>query len=297
VGRVATVSLAVFLALGVASLAALFAVPEARSATYSQIVDNGTAGRFVAPDWRTSSADGQRYGRDYRQTRPGSGDSARFKVRIPKAGYYDVYASWPAKEDNNSATRIGITTADGLKWKRVNQQIDGGRWMKLGTYRMAGGDRYSVQVARNANARGRIVADAVKVVRTQAPSDGGGDAASRVVAEAKTWLGVPYEWGGASRSGVDCSGLTMMVYRNATNIDDLPHFTGGQWERGRRVYEPRPGDLVFFGSGERNISSVGIVTGPDRAIKATVPGEDVQYVSIRAVKNAVGGWVGYRRLL
>lgn len=122
-----------------------------------------------------------------------------------------------------------------------------------------------------------------------APSSGSGSA---VVAEAQTWLGVPYVYGGTSRSGVDCSGLTMMVF--AEFGISLPHSAAGQYGYGTAVSTPAPGDLVFFGSG--GITSVGIVTGPDQAIKATVPGDVVRYVSISEVGNAVG-LVGYKRLL
>lgn len=125
-------------------------------------------------------------------------------------------------------------------------------------------------------------------------SSGGSASGSAVVAEAETWLGTPYVWGGTSRSGVDCSGLTMMVY--AEFGVSLPRTTGEQIGVGTPVSSPAPGDLVFFGSGG-NVTSVGIVTGPDTAIKATVPGDVVRYVSISEVGNAVGGVAGYRRVL
>lgn len=127
-------------------------------------------------------------------------------------------------------------------------------------------------------------------------SGGGGGSASGggVIAEAESWLGVPYVYGGTSRSGVDCSGLTMMVY--AQFGVSLPRTAASQFGVGTPVSSPAPGDLVFFGGGG-SISSVGIVTGPDTAIKATVPGDVVRYVSISEVGNATGGVAGYRRVL
>jgi cell wall-associated NlpC family hydrolase len=80
---------------------------------------------------------------------------------------------------------------------------------------------------------------------TQAPANGDARFAA-VWAEAQTWLGVPYLWGGCTRRGVDCSCFVKNVY--ATVGVALPRTTVEQ----RRVLTPvgrdelRPGDVVFF---------------------------------------------------
>lgn len=63
-----------------------------------------------------------------------------------------------------------------------------------------------------------------------------------VLAKARSLLGVPYVWGGASQSGADCSGFTMVAYA-AAGVD-LPHSSWLQPSYGRRVSDPQPGDLV-----------------------------------------------------
>lgn len=56
-----------------------------------------------------------------------------------------------------------------------------------------------------------------------------------------------YRWGGTSPStGFDCSGFTQFVFGQAGI--SLPRTTEGQRQASTPVSNPRPGDLVFFGS-------------------------------------------------
>lgn len=73
--------------------------------------------------------------------------------------------------------------------------------------------------------------------------------ANIAVDTALTFLGVPYVWGGASRSGVDCSGLTMLSWE-AAGVN-LPHYSGDQFADSTPVpiADIEPGDLIFYGPG------------------------------------------------
>ena len=93
----------------------------------------------------------------------------------------------------------------------------------------------------------------------------------------ESYLGVPYLWGGASRSGVDCSGLTMLAYR-AAGVS-LPHNAAAQQRLGHAVGSPGPGDLVFFGLPAHH---VGISVGGNRMIDAPHRGANVEYDSLFA---------------
>lgn len=155
----ALVVVSVFFAAGLASHV------SAQSGPYSQVVDNSSKARFSAPEgWKVGKRS-QSYGAGHRFARPSRiGDPARFKVRVPETGNYSVYLRWPARNWYNSNTLIGVRTTSGYRWTHVNQQKNGGRWVKVGTYRMGSGDRYRVRVSRRSGSKGYVVADAVKVV-------------------------------------------------------------------------------------------------------------------------------------
>jgi len=84
----------------------------------------------------------------------------------------------------------------------------------------------------------------------------------KVIASARSFTGTPYKWGGTTRAGMDCSGLTCNAYR-AIELE-LPRTTDGQATTGKKVKRRKlaPGDLVFFATGKkrREITHVGIVT-------------------------------------
>lgn len=81
------------------------------------------------------------------------------------------------------------------------------------------------------------------------------DAANRLIAYAKQFLGVPYLWGGTTPAGFDCSGFTSYVFRNALGIT-LPRVSRDQQNIGTRVplTQVQPGDLLFRGNPAYHVS-------------------------------------------
>ncbi len=67
------------------------------------------------------------------------------------------------------------------------------------------------------------------------------------VEEARVYLGAPYEWGGLTEAGIDCSGLVHMAYRRLGRL--VPRDADRQEEAGAPVApgELRRGDLVCYG--------------------------------------------------
>lgn len=100
---------------------------------------------------------------------------------------------------------------------------------------------------------------------------GGGSA---IVAAAKNYLGVPYVWGGASSSGVDCSGLVLLAHK-AIGVN-LAHYSGSIGSGGKAVSraEAQPGDVVCY-SGH-----VGIYIGGNQMIHAPQTGDVVRIVTV-----------------
>lgn len=104
------------------------------------------------------------------------------------------------------------------------------------------------------------------------PVGTGGGAA--IVSEAYKYLGIPYRWGGASMSGVDCSGLVLKAHE-AIGVK-LAHYSGtiGSGGRAVSIADAQPGDVVCY-SGH-----VGIYLGNGMMIHAPQTGDVVKVVKV-----------------
>jgi gamma-D-glutamyl-L-lysine dipeptidyl-peptidase len=84
------------------------------------------------------------------------------------------------------------------------------------------------------------------------------------------FINSPYIWGGRVPSGIDCSGLTQLVYKiHGTSI---PRDSWQQAENGQTISfinETKPGDLVFFDNERGKISHVGMIFSEGLVIHAS----------------------------
>ncbi|MHB8075295.1 C40 family peptidase [Desulfosporosinus fructosivorans] len=95
---------------------------------------------------------------------------------------------------------------------------------------------------------------------------------SSLVDNARSLTGVPYVYGGTSRSGFDCSGFTQYVYKGSGI--SLPRTSSSQYKVGSSVKkaELQEGDLVFFATNDSGPSHVGIYIGGESFIHASNSG-------------------------
>jgi len=101
-------------------------------------------------------------------------------------------------------------------------------------------------------------------------------------------VGAPYQYGGDTPQGFDCSGLVEYVYGQAGV--KLPRTAAGQFNETPRVAYAavQPGDILFFRSDSGNLMHVGIYIGSHWFVHAP---DDGKTVSAARLDN--GYWRGH----
>ncbi len=92
---------------------------------------------------------------------------------------------------------------------------------------------------------------------------------SQLIETALIYLNSPYQWGGKSPFGIDCSGFTQMVYKiNGYQLKRDASQQATQGEPLSFIEESEPGDLAFFDNDEGKITHVGIMMKDNYIIHA-----------------------------
>jgi len=121
-----------------------------------------------------------------------------------------------------------------------------------------------------------------QVACSTAPVDSQRNASTgmRLVAEAKTLVGTPYQYGGDSPKGFDCSGFVQFTHHKVGI--NIPRTTQSQLKQSRPIKLAwlQPGDLIFFHLSGHKTSHVGIYIGHNQMIHAPSSGKRVAYASI-----------------
>jgi peptidoglycan endopeptidase LytE len=106
----------------------------------------------------------------------------------------------------------------------------------------------------------------VKTLSSSQPSQA--DLGAAIVTEAEKYIGSPYQWGGSTPSGFDCSGFVNYVF--AKEGLSVSRTSGSLFASGTKVTTLEKGDLVFYTTdGTGSVSHVGIYVGNNNFISAT----------------------------
>jgi hypothetical protein len=127
--------------------------------------------------WITQSVPAGFHGNDFLLAPAGAENtSAQWRPNITTAGYYRIYARWAAAPERARRAALEISYDGGEKidtTRSLNQTVNGGVWVQIGTYFLAAGTGNSVRL--RASADGTVAADAILFelshATTESPTD------------------------------------------------------------------------------------------------------------------------------
>ena len=129
-------------------------------------IDNGGAGFSTAGTWASGAGSTEAFGGSYLTSSGGTGsNTATYSLNVPEAGRYEVCAWFTQGTNRATDAPYTVNSNSGATTVRVNQQVAGGRWVRLGDFDFnagAGSVVLSNQVTDNTKV---VVADAVKATK------------------------------------------------------------------------------------------------------------------------------------
>lgn len=131
-------------------------------------VDNTDSGFSSSSGWSTSSATGGYIGSNYAHDGTSGADSgkwARWTPTVNTAGHYAVQVRYTSNANRPDNIKYKVYHSGGVTERFVNQQVNGGTWVGIGTYHLQAGtsQNYAVTLDPSSDA-GYTIADAVRFV-------------------------------------------------------------------------------------------------------------------------------------
>lgn len=129
------------------------------------IVDNEDVAFFSDGPWVSSTSASGFYGDDYLAIRSGQGQNTAV-WNLETITTYDIYVRWTSHSNRASNAEYLVHYIDNsgkssIDVVPVNQRINGGKWVKLGTYRMSS---LTGRVELTDAGNGYVIADSVRFV-------------------------------------------------------------------------------------------------------------------------------------
>jgi N-acetyl-anhydromuramyl-L-alanine amidase AmpD len=134
--------------------------------TPQQVVDNAdaTGVRYDPSVWHIATAQPGRYGASYLVASPRRTNSpVRFRLNVPATDRYDLMMRWPCGADSSRAG-ISVATTHGTRTAIVDESRGCSHFRYIGSFDLAAGNAWRLQVSSASRARGAIVADAFELV-------------------------------------------------------------------------------------------------------------------------------------
>jgi uncharacterized lipoprotein YddW (UPF0748 family) len=158
------------------------------------IVDNedGEPDFIKVGAW-SEGAYGNPYNTNYNWAYGGSGDrTATWTPDLPSDGLYDVSAYWVQGSNRATDAPFIVHHLGGADTVRVNQEINGEHWFKLGSYPFTAGTDYDVTLTNDADEI--VIADAIQWKYIEALEPGAPPAAVTDLASQKSGADIVLTW-------------------------------------------------------------------------------------------------------
>ncbi len=203
-----------------------------------------------------------------------------------------VKKSTSAESSNNAAKKTTVATASKAKAKtNTSTTKTNTSTAKINTTSA----KQPVSRGTTSTTTAKAPTQAPTQASTQAPTQTSSSKASAIITTAKSYIGVPYVWGGTTPTGFDCSGFTQFVL-NKHGVS-IPRVTADQYSAGTAVSKSnlKVGDLVFFTTYKPGPSHVGFYLGSGKFIHAS----SSKGVTISDINSSYysSKYIGARRVL